>query len=385
MEAWLYVDESQAPSVGAADAGRPFRVGALLLEEPVPDAIIAAALANLSDDPDARGNTMDEKTLTRGYFHASFDSANAHSNLTQAIVNAGLRGHFQDMQWRFNQPGGNEHGDSQLHSLVNLLGVLHVLQDDYDAVNLVVALRGGTFEEAHAVRWQSELYASLLASAAVQPNLPIRFPRVSLELARANDAGIQVCDMLLWAVQRARYDLLKAKGRSEWVERLGLQMRSASAEQAGPQASAEGVLGGFQERSFLPNVFTAVPRILEKLGNDDVAELLREIEADVREASNKYENQRIKHLQQRLTVALASVDAANATPESFAELARAFILVCDTLPIYDPADPEQCARAWEKRRVAALVCNQTDLRWISMARFWRQLVKIARNGGATEP
>jgi hypothetical protein len=376
VEVWVYVDESQAPSAKAVDAGRPFRIGALLVEQRIPGSLITGALDALSRDPDACGNSADAETLARGYFHASFDSPNAHSHLSRAISEACIIGQFHDFQWRFDQPGGDEYGESELHALANVLGVLHVLQDDYDAVHLVVASREGSFGASQASDWEADLYTKLLGSAADQPNIPMRFPRVTLTLVGGKEPGIQVCDILLWAVQRARFDALDAKGKREWVDRLGLRMDSATAEQTGPQATAQGVLGNFEERTFLPNLFQARPRTLEEMGTEQVGVLLRKIERDIHacEARASAGNPRIGHLQGRLASALERVSAEKASPNSLVELARAFLLVCDTLPVYDPANPKECERAWEKRRVASAVCNQTDIRWVAMTRYWRGLM-----------
>ncbi|MFT3840774.1 MAG: hypothetical protein QM723_27535 [Myxococcaceae bacterium] len=97
-EAWVYIDESQGPAADAVDPGKPFRVGALVLEAPVPLQVPSDGLAILRADKDSKSNKYDQATLARGYFHASIDSANAHSALTNAIKKAAIGGTFTDSQ-----------------------------------------------------------------------------------------------------------------------------------------------------------------------------------------------------------------------------------------------------------------------------------------------
>jgi hypothetical protein len=167
-DAWVYIDESQGPAADAVDPGKPFRVGALVLEREVPADIINGALGELAADPDAQGNAADQETLRRGHFHASFDSKNAHSWLSRAIVAAGLDGEFSDMQWHFGRKDSEKYGPSELHPLMNLLSALSAVQDDYDAVHLVVAKREGTFDEANVAGWDTYLRSRCL-SRALEP------------------------------------------------------------------------------------------------------------------------------------------------------------------------------------------------------------------------
>ena len=59
-EAWVYLDESHGPAADAVDPGKPFRVGALVVEDKVGSQLIERALANLASDADAKGNPADD-------------------------------------------------------------------------------------------------------------------------------------------------------------------------------------------------------------------------------------------------------------------------------------------------------------------------------------
>jgi hypothetical protein len=370
-DAWVYIDESQAPSAGGTDLGQPFRIGALLVEAPIPSILPAEGLATLKADPDARGNKFDEATLARGYFHASLDSANAHSALTYAIAAHSLDGAFSDIQWHFGRPDSEEHRDDALHVMMVLLGSLTVTQDDYDAVHLVVARRQGTFDEAQVAGWQEYWRGECLGAFAQQPNIPMRFPRMTLRLVGGDDPGVQVCDLILWAIQRAKLDSLTPTGNSDWMTRLGVAPWTAGGSQGGAQQEASFTIGKGVERSFLPRLGGGPPRFLEAMSGNEIAELMDEIEADVRRgATIASAHPRVGHLQPELDHAACVLDGQRGI-EDIVKVAQAFLLVCDTLPTYDPADAMGYVRVMERRRVAAAVVDRTQLRWLSMARFWR--------------
>ncbi len=88
-----------------------------------------------------------------------------------------------------------------------LLGSLTVTQDDYDAVHLFVAKRQDTFDEAKAASWPKYWRSQCLGAFARQPNVPTRFPRMTPALVGGDEPGVQVCDVILWAIQRASLSL----------------------------------------------------------------------------------------------------------------------------------------------------------------------------------
>ncbi len=63
-------------------------VGMLLSDSDISAALITNAMNALREDPDrfeGRSKTIDDRTIERGYFHASEDSKNAHSHLCNQI------------------------------------------------------------------------------------------------------------------------------------------------------------------------------------------------------------------------------------------------------------------------------------------------------------
>ena len=74
--------------------GRPFWVGALSVEQPITESLVKSALTQLGKNLGSIQNKNDVKTMKRGYFHASFDSDNAHSVLCEEIINSKIDANF---------------------------------------------------------------------------------------------------------------------------------------------------------------------------------------------------------------------------------------------------------------------------------------------------
>ncbi len=369
-EAWVYIDESQGPAADAVDPGKPFRVGALVVEREIGDDLIKKALGKLAADPDARGNATDEETLRRGYFHASLDSKNAHSWLSREIVAAPIDGAFSDMQWHFGRKDSGKYGPGELHPLMNLLAALTVTQDDYDAVHLVVARREGTFDEGNVADWGTYWRSRCLGAFAKQPNIPTRFPLMTIKLVGGDEPGVQVCDIVLWAVQRAALDALRATGNDDWLKRLGLTAWAGGGEVGGAQEQVSVTLGKGVKRNFLPNLSGGKPRAVGDLGEGETLILMREIEQEVvRVAALASGHHRVGHLANELGEVVTSLNG-KPTVDDILKLASAFLLVCDTLPTYDPADAAAYVRVVERRRVAAAVVDVSQITSFGMAMLW---------------
>lgn len=370
-EAWVYVDEAQDPNSGA-DA---FRVGALVTEASVPQALVDGALDALRNDPDTAGNRLDADTLSRGYFHASADSKNAHSAICRAIVDTGLAAHFYDEQWHFDRHGGDGYSEGELHSMMNLLAVLAPLDDEYDAVHINIAQRQGSFDlrPEQAVRWVEEAQEQRLQAMIRMPHIPIHFPETTLTMVNGADPGVQVCDFVLWAVQRARIDGLQQTTTDPWVTRLKLRF-TAGIGGPDPSARVDARLGAHQRLHGVIPLNAPTPRDPEELGAD-LDESLHEVTRRVRRglAAAQGGARRVAHLSDRLAKALGPIDAGAPGPQDMVRLAEAFFLVGDTLPTYRPEDPVEWSRATELRRLAAAVADQGQIRWLPLATHWSKL------------
>jgi len=367
-EVWIYIDESQGPSAEASQRGKPFRIGVLAVSAPISVDIPREALERLSAPEDAR-------TLKRGHFHASQDSPNAHSAFCAAINKASLAGEFHDSQWHFDQKGGREYDESRLHRHSITLGLIRYAQSGFDRLNLEIAARTGSFTQHTLDHWLSEHITERLQAIPSQPILPCRFPEVKAEAVDSSVSGVQVCDFLLWAVQREDYQIDgTARGDDVWRKNVKFQRTFVVEDSGSPMAHQTFVLGAGLEQRVLPKM-GGTPRRPEALGTDGIAEAIREVERLVRgawEEANRG-HPRIAHLLDRLAEAKHRLDTPNISDDDVRKIGKAFFLVCDTMPLYELTDAAAWCRISELRLVVGMTLDGTQITWSGMSTFWRKV------------
>ncbi|WP_146647927.1 hypothetical protein [Labilithrix luteola] len=342
----------------------------MIVPAPIPSVVVERALEALAADPES--NEIDRKTLERGYFHASLDSKNAHSAICRSIVREGFAATFSSKRWHFDQKQSETHSGHRLHRLAAMLSIEAILQDDYDVIHVVVARRLGSFEDHEIARWPAYCREVQFGSTIRESflTLPGRYPLITAAPAGADEPGIQVCDFILWATQRARPEGLTLRGKRDWVDRLGLRPSSGGGMVNGPLRDFDGELGhGARRRSGMVGMYKGEPppRSPQELSDGQRFELLMEMASDVRHAAKiAAGHQRIGHLTNELAAGLRGPAAlgTEGLREALNALATAFLLVCDTLPVYDVADPQGCSRATEKRALAAAFLGGRVRLWL---------------------
>lgn len=370
-DAWVYIDESQAPHAAGTEAGQPFWLAALVTRAPIDETLIDVALAKLRDDPDAIGHASDQATLVRGYFHASIDSKNAHSALCSAIVAAGLDATFLAAQWFFEREDGDSYEGTRLHRLSALLGVSSVLQDDFDCVHVFLARREGSFDTRELEEWPNYCARTQrdgVVHGAYAAAFPVRFPRIDASLADGAHPGVQVCDFVLWCVQRAKLKKLTPTGDARWLGYLGIHLGMAGGVEDSASQEVRGQLGAGAELTVPSPEHPILPRSVEELSDEERWRLVEEIAADVHRAARiAAGNDRIGHLAEYLKDASETCnrnEARNDDGKTFADLMEVFVHVCDTLPVYDVTDAAAFARATEKRGLAASFLRPGCRLWV---------------------
>jgi hypothetical protein len=250
-----------------------------------------------------------------------------------------------------------------------LLTVSSTLAQDVDAVHVVIAKRGMSFEDRHAATWPEYCRDTQMMALCAMPTLPTRFPRLTVEVVGADTPGIQVCDFVLWALQRATLNGTTPIAKGDWLNRLGLRITEAGGRVQGAHQLIVAELGAWKRRFYAPAFSTF--RELESLHERERYELLVEIATNVRVAAAlAVTSDRIAHLAKELNAAVLALRELHAISPSAGEAAhalmRAFLLLCDTLPIYDMNDAPAYARACEKRLLAAAVMRGESL-WLPLA------------------
>lgn len=374
-ELWIYVDESQAPSAGAAEKGKPFRIGVLAASVSIEDEVSQRALSALDDDPDTRGNVKDKATLSRRYFHASADSPNAHSHIARAIQAHAINGEFHDFQWHFGRQGQVQLTEAQLHREALSLALIPYLQDGYTKIHLIIAERRGSFFKHDVDGWLVKQEEMRLAAFATHPDIPSRFPQIVPEVTTGAHPGVQVCDFMLWAVQRADYRVDgSCHGNSDWCSRVSLRRSTASEDQGSPMTDSTFVLNdGLVPPPHTYLDWQDLPEPGQSYGPRDLEPAIHEIEALVEKAFQEASrgNARIVHHLDRLLPA-ASALRGELSNEDVRTIGNAFLLVCDTFPLYDGGSSEARRRMSELRRVVGLALDRSMINWLQMSRRWRE-------------
>jgi hypothetical protein len=179
-----------------------------------------------------------------------------------------------------------------------------------------------------------------------------------------------VCDFVLWAIQRAKPERTKLTGDSKWLKRLRLFISAQGGAVGGPQQKVAGTLGkGVKPtRPLLPGAIS--PRPLTDLSGPDQWELICEIAADLHRATAiAGASPRISHLASDVAQAAALCErahmlAGDALANALRHILSTFVLICDTLPVFDRSSIAACTRAAEKRDVAAEYLSRTGRLWV---------------------
>ncbi len=368
-DAWVYIDESQAPHAEGTEAGQPFWLGALITEKPIDQNLIGGALSRLGADPDACGNSHDQATLARGYFHASEDSKNAHSWICRAIVDGPLVASFSATQWFFGREDSAEFEGVGLHRLTALVSASMAFQDDFDCVHVFIANRDGSFAQRDLDEWPAYCKRTQLEGVVHNPAIPARFPVVDAALVEAAHPGVQVCDFVLWAAQRSRPERLIPTGNDDWVRRLRLDLWASGSVENSAFQRLLGKLGEGVDRSIHPPAGAPIPRSVVDISDPERWELVEEIAVDVHRAKACAKGSpRIGHVVHLLADASAQCNRTGLEgrdlERTLSDLMEAFLLVCDTLPVYVTTDGAAWARAAEKRSLAAFFLRVGGPLWV---------------------
>lgn len=360
----------------AANSG-PFRVGAVVTESPISGCLISTARSALK----ATTSNAD-RALSRGYFHATNDTPRARMAFCDAIVDAKMAAFLVDMRWNhaLERPGASRSEEMRaggLHPLVNLLATLSVFDADYDFLHIEIARREGSFSDAHGQKLAKIANEERLGAVIYGgfSNFASRFPGYTVTVADSQDSpGLQVCDLLLWTVQRA-----ELKQDAELRDRVGLRpMMDTTSEQ--PQGKGQWMLGSPPQRIFMP--MGPPPQPVAKMELNELYRRMIELESGVREAHEQAlaGNRRIRQHLPRLQEAAKVLDGRR-NAGYVAEVAKAYILSCDTLPLYKPSDPEQVTHANENRMVAAFLANDRQLNSGRARDLWSTWLYRRRQGG----
>jgi hypothetical protein len=378
-ELWLYVDES-----GQEDG--TFRVGVLASMAPITDALTAPVLEEIAaHHPNARVlqhgfHAKDDPDSVRRAFYRAIRAAELDALFVERLRHQGQGRWISEVDMKVSGgmlpshpylPGGPGAANGPvLQQALSGSVLAHFLDLDCDALHLSMEERSTIVTTETASAWVEDLQVRRLRLAAANPLVPFRFPPILLTVTSKTHraAGQEVCDYLLWAIQRACNPKASLAERRSWMRQVRL-IFAASFSLGGPWAGTERKLG----RGLSLPFSTPLPMELEpsafsrpwiRIRRDEIAVI-------VTEASRLADHgeRRLAHLRDLLR----AVRKRSVNEDAVPLLGAAFLLVCDTLPSYEPTDAFGHFDVCHRRAVAGLMCTGGD--WESSVRHF---VKFAR-------
>jgi hypothetical protein len=332
---FIFVDETKwdgpPPMIGA---------GALVVTHPITSEIVDAALAALRADPDRRPGSdrfnsdrerRDLKTQERGHFHASADSLNGRSHLARAIT-ARIRGEFK-CSFETTTKRADEQA-FRLHAMNSILPALRSRR----AIRVVFERRSG-FDSGAAPMLIEEARRSIDASASIVPGIRSFHPPIESLVAGKAEPGLQVVDLMLWAAKQEKFpSSTKIPAVGSWC---------------GLHCWADGRLGHPPLRWFRykvnggdssleaddPNFVQPYPVAsdgFDDLQEEHLARLYPLAERIIRKYATVALPKHAEHLESDLRHAIRDLaDISRVGPAEIQGVARQFLRLFDTLPIYD--------------------------------------------------
>jgi len=377
---YVYIDESMNPNPDSFDGSnieeRYFLLGMLITEIPFPNEPISNALKSLSNDPDVKipkEEEQDALTLKRKYFHASFDSKNAHSWLCREINDVKFPLEFHVIYWDKTLKGADDlktEKDVHKHLLNQLLAEFSFTHDI--RINVFVAQRT-SFAQRQASEIINEIKEAYIYSASQYYYKPTIYNNFMINIVEGDNTGVQICDFILWTFKRKILD-----GNSVWHSRLS-DSRWIKFE----QKPANGF--PFGKESFDANGGLNLPFVKsenlfgefiksEKWDPEEVKQALQWVEFKIREKYlNIKENEDYLRNDLKELVEATSINITD-NPQKDIEvvdiLAKTTLLIVDTLPLQDLSNPQEMKLSQIAKGYAAFVMNYSDMRWIACRNYW---------------
>jgi len=173
--------------------------------------IVNEALYNLENDPDIKKPNFkkkDERTLQENYFHASEDSDNAHSSLSNSI-NKYLKGNFY---YSFFDKYKNNYNDNFLLTLSSTSLLFNIFKSK-EPVEIIYEQRNElTKEKLH--KWITNYRDFIICSIFDRPLIKYYFPEYIIKTETKLNEGLQIADYILWTVGRK---INNNKEKYEWL------------------------------------------------------------------------------------------------------------------------------------------------------------------------
>lgn len=370
MTLYFYADETQCEYNSGKITTKAYGYGVLITRYRVEDTdVIIEALMHLKRDPDIHKldrKAYDEVTIQREYFHACEDSANAHSHLCTAI-----RKYIQG-KFRYDYDDKSQYSDILSRSCLEFTyrnePIVFVIEERAD------------FQQSNADIWIENAYKCIEKSLVQSPDTPAYFPEIKIEIKNKKNAGLQVTDFILWAINRTK------NKKPEWQNKLKFTSHSSYQKTEHKLfTGGEYILKqDLDENSlYFPYPKSCFP--LEDLPNNflDLVDLYNFIEQQLSQIDCRVIPNHILHLQEKLTNVVNKLNLPNTIhsdyPRLIQEIVSIYIRLFDTFPLYQDL-PENNSNQWSRfllsRKFASQLLFQEDP---EVQRFCHELIEYKRN------
>lgn len=381
---YAYSDETVIECSSEGANRRLIGAAVLVTPESVPQAVVDVALASLEQDPDRfwpNRKQKDDRVLARRSFHASDDSANAHSHFARSIRDRikGVLSYFVYDPDRFQAERPLQSERELQNSALSLSA--HWPMNSAKSIDLSVEARDEQGDLGD--RWVERIYSIRERSIYDTPGIPVCFPHltVSAKTKKSVCPGLQVVDFLLWALNR-RYQ----RKDDPWVIRAGLETDHLFQEASGPLEGGTFSVGRLFVRLPLVKYPEASLPVPDQINHAQVCDALLILEHSVRQVIVDVP-ETVQHLLPfpRDIGAQLTLEPESSDEHILELLASAYLRIFDTMPLYAGLSHEDITtwrRLLSARRIASLVLRKDS--WES-AIIRGYLVGLRRRLCATSP
>lgn len=208
-----------------------------------------------------------------------------------------------------------------------------------------------------------------MAYSSIQtPNIPICLPELDIVISNGSDPGIQVCDFLLWAVQRDVF-----RGDSTWVRRSKLFMHSAYRIEANPLSGNEYYLNNMIHDDLLVSIEQIPePSVLEQHWNQNGISIgMVNIELQLRGLGAQNHLVKNSRLRNRLLSLIPKLKEVKLHNDSIIEMAKLYLLLADQAPLYDIKKPDEIILAYHYKKICSKTADLHNLDSFRFCQHWR--------------
>ncbi|MHA7965822.1 DUF3800 domain-containing protein [Paenibacillus sp. CAU 1782] len=358
-EIFFYVDEAGNPNLRSYTINdKHFSIGAAVFTEKISEQVIFNAIESLKESK-ALSKT-DQKTIARGYFHASYDGPEAHSKLMIEANKIDIDFYlFQFDKQLYSTTGGNRFTTEQdlHHHLIHLAAGIGL---NYGAkrINLIVAERDKSFPTGCEQRWKDSFYNELIFASIECPFISTHFPELNVHIVNGTEPGIQLADLILWATSR---NFKEVGADDRWFNRIRRGSLASTTAQNDPVKMLDFHINGpinVGQEEILYNI-NAAEIDGEVLDEPKMYKLITETENAIREAY--YHSTEIDHLRAYLKNAVEIIERKEIlTQLEITDICRAFLMIFDTVALYKRSSTSLKKDLLLAKRIAANIAGGRD-------------------------